>query len=134
MSFRSTDSISRGTGAADTLSGEVAGQCQQKEGVHQNDNRGAANNMCRIEDEGSYLSQMFSKIRSEAHSKAVDSLRGLPSSYYQRAQSSANKQQALESYLRFLFLTSNKFGSEAEQAKAFLVAYDPELSTDGVLR
>jgi hypothetical protein len=134
MSFRSTDSISRGTGAADTLADEVAGQCQQREGVHQSDNRGAANNMCRIEDEGTYLSQMFNKIRSEAHSKAVDSLRSLPSSYYQRAQSSANKQQALESYLRFLFLTSNKFGSEAEQAKAFLIAYDPELSTDGVLR
>ena len=134
MSFRSTDSISRGTGAADTLSDEVAGQCQQREGVHNSDNRGAANNMCRIEDEGTYLSQMFNKIRSEAHGKAVDTLRTLPSSYYQRAQSSANKQQALESYLRFLFLTSNKSGIEAEQAKAFLIAYDPELSTDGVLR
>ena len=77
---------------------------------------------------------MFSKIRSEAHARAVETLRSLPSSYYRRAQSSANKQQAIESYLRFLFLTSNKSGSEAEQSKAFLVAYDPELNTDGVLR
>ncbi len=134
MSFRSTDSISRGTDAADTLSDEVAGQCQQREGVRDNDTRGAANNMCRIDDEGTYLSQMFNKIRNEAHLRAVESLRGLPSSYYRRAQSSANKQQAIESYLRFLFLTSNKLGSEAEQAKAFLIAYDPELNTDGVLR
>lgn len=134
MSFRSTDSISRGTGAADTLADEVSGQCQQREGVHESDNRGAANSMCQISDEGTYLSQMFNKIRMEAHSKAVNSLRSLPSSYYQRAQTSANKQQALESYLRFLFLTSDKSGSEAEQAKAFLIAYDPELSTDGILR
>ena len=134
MSFRATDSISHGTGAADTLSGEVGGQCQQKEGVHDNDTRGASNNTCPIEDEGTYLGQMFSKIRSEAHARAVETLRSLPSSYYRRAQSSANKQQAIESYLRFLFLTSNKSGSEAEQSKAFLVAYDPELTTDGVLR
>lgn len=134
MSFRSTDSISRGTGAADTLADEVSGQCQQRNGVHNNDSRGAGNSVCRIEDEGTYLTQMFNKIRDQAHSRAVESLRGLPSSYYTRAQSSANKQQAIESYLRFLFLTSNKSGSEAEQAKAFLIAYDPELSTDGVLR
>jgi hypothetical protein len=134
MSFRSTDSISRATSAADTLSDEVAGQCSQREGVRENDTRGAANNICRIDDEGTYLRQMFNKIRSEAHLKAVDSLRGLPSSYYRRAQSSANKQQAVESYLRFLFLTSNKSGSDAEQAKALLIAYDPELNTDGVLR
>src|SRR5258705_351779 len=134
MSFRSTDSISRGTGEADTLSDEVGGQCQQREGVRDNDTRGAANNMCRIDDEGTYLNKMFNKIRSEAHLRAVESLRGLPSSYYRRAQSSATKQQAIESYLRFLFLTSNKSGTEAEQAKGFLIAYDTELNTDGVLR
>lgn len=134
LSFRSTDSISRATSAAETLSDEVSAQCQQREGVRDNDTHGASNNICRIDDEGTYLSQMFNKIRNEAHLRAVESLRGLPSSYYRRAQSSANKQQAIESYLRFLFLTINKSGSEAEQAKAFLTAYDPELSTDGVLR
>ncbi len=134
MSFRSTDSISRGTGEADTLSDEVGGQCQQREGVRDNDTGGATNNMCRIDDEGTNLSKMFNKIRKDAHLRAVESLRGFPSSYYRRAQSSANKQQAIESYLRFLFVTSNKSNSEAEQAKAFLIAYDPELSTDGVLR
>jgi len=134
MSFRSTDSISKAMGTTDTLSAEVGGQCQQREGVHQNDTRGAGNNMCRVDDEGTYLSQMFSKMQGEARMKAVDSLRAVPGSYYSRAQSAANKQQAIESYLRFLFLTSNKSGSEAEQAKAFLVAYDPELSSDGQLR
>jgi hypothetical protein len=134
MSFRSTDSISRATSAADTLSDEVAGQCSQREGVRDNDTRGASNNICRIDDEGTYLRQMFNKIRTEAHLRAVDSLRGLPSSYFRRAQSSATKQQSIESYLRFLFLTTDKSGSEAEQAKNFLVAYDPELSTDGIMR
>lgn len=134
MSFRSTDSISRGTGEADTLSADVGGQCQQKEGVNDNDSRGNRNNICQIADEGTYLSQMFTKIRNDAQSRAADTLRGLPSSYYRRAQSSANKAQAVESYLRFLFLTNNKSGSEAEQAKAFLISYDPELSTDGFVR
>ncbi len=134
MSFRSTDSISRSTGNADTLSADVSGQCQQREGVHDNDTRGAGNNMCRIDDEGTYLSQMFTKIRNDAQSRAVETLRELPSSYYRRAQSSANKAQAVESYLRFLFLTNNKSGGEAEQAKAFLISYDPELTTDGIVR
>lgn len=134
MSFRSTDSISRGTGEAETLSADVSGQCQQKEGVNDTDSRGNRNSICQLSDEGTYLSQMFTKISNDAQSRAVGTLRELPSTYYRRAQTSANKAQAIESYLRFLFLTNNKSGSEAEQAKAFLVAYDPELSTDGVVR
>lgn len=134
MSFRSTDSISRSTGAADTLADEISGQCQQREGVNQNDARGAVNRMCPIDDEGTYLNRMFMKIRSDAHARAVQTLQGLPFTYYRKAQTSANKQQAVEAYMRFLFLTNNKSGTEAEQAKAFLVGYDPELVTDGTFR
>lgn len=134
MSFRSTDSVSRGTGAADTLADEVSGQCQQRENVHQNDARGAVNNMCNVDDESTYVNRMIMKISSTAHTKAVQALQGLPFSYYRKAQSSANKQQAVETYLRFLFLTNNKSGTEAAQSKAFLIEYDPELATDGVFR
>ena len=134
MSFRSIDSISKATGTADTLTADLSGQCSQREGVHQDDTRGAGNNFCQINDEGTYLSQMFSKMQTDARPIAVRTLQSLPASYYNRAQSAANKQQAIESYLRFLFLTSNKTGSEADQARAYLVAYDPELSSDGILR
>jgi len=134
MSFRSTDSISRATGDALTLSDDVKDQCQQREGVRNDDSRGAGNHACQIADEGTYVGQMFTKIRNEAQLHALEALRALPSSYYRRAQSAANKSQAVESYLRFLFLTSSKSGSEAEQAKAFLTAYDPELNTDGIMR
>lgn len=134
MSFRSTDSISKATGTADTLSADVSGQCQQREGVHENDTRGAGNRMCQIDDEGTYLSQMFSKMQADARVAAIRTLQSLPASYYSRAQSAANKQQTIESYLRYLFLTANKTGAEADQARAYLVAYDPELSSDGVLR
>ena len=134
MTFRSTDSISRATGTADTLSADVSGQCQQRENVHQNDTRGAGNNMCQINDEGTYLNQMFTKMQADARPVAIQTLRSLPTSYYNRAQAAANKQQAIESYLRYLFLTSNKTGAEANQARAYLVAYDPELSSDGILR
>jgi hypothetical protein len=134
MSFRSTDSISRATGTADTLSADVGAQCQQREGVHQNDTHGAGNNMCQISDEGTYLSQMFTKMQSDARPIAVRTLQSLPASYYNRAQSAANKQQAIESYLRYLFLTSDKTGAQADQARSYLVAYDPELSSDGILR
>jgi len=134
MSFRSTDSVSRTTGTADTLSADVSGQCQQREGVHQNDTRGAGNNMCQISDEGTYLSQMFTKMQADARPVAIRTLQSLPASYYNRAQSAANKQQAIESYLRYLFLTSDKTGAQADQARSYLVAYDPELSSDGILR
>jgi hypothetical protein len=134
LSFRATDSISRATSTADTLSADVSGQCQQREGVNENDTRGARENRCQIENETTYLSQMFTKLQGDARPRAIASLRSLPSSYYSRAQSAGNKQQAVENYLRFLFLTSNKSGADAEQAKAFLIAYDPELSSDGVLR
>jgi hypothetical protein len=134
LSFRSTDSISRATGTADTLSADLNGQCQQLEGVHQDDTRGAGNKFCQMNDEGTYLSQMFSKMQSDASPVAIRTLQSLPGSYYNRAQTAANKQQAIESYLRFLFLTSSKNGTEAIQARSYLVAYDPELSSDGILR
>lgn len=134
MSFRSTDSISRGTDAADTLSDDVSGQCIQREGVHDNDTHGASNSVCQLGDEATYLSKMFTKVRNDAQVRALDTLRSLPSSYYRRAQTAPNKAQAVESYLRFLFLTSYKSGSEAEQAKSFLSSYDPELTTDGIMR
>jgi len=134
MSFRSTDSISRATGAAESLSSDVSSQCQQREGVRNDDSRGARNNICQVGDESTYMSQMFTKIRNDAQIQALQILRSLPSSYYRRAQSAPNKSQAVESYLRFLFLTSSKSGSEAEQAKTFLTSYDPELTTDGIMR
>lgn len=134
LSFRSTDSISRVTSTVETLAGDVAGQCSQRENVHDNDTRGASNVICQIDPEGNYLSVMFNTMKSQAHARAVQDLRNLPFSYFKRAQTSANKLQSVESYLRFLFLTSSKSGIEAEQAKAFLIAYDPELKTDGVMR
>jgi len=134
MTFRSQDSISRATGTADTLSADVSGQCQQRENVHQNDTRGTGNNMCQINDEGTYLNQMFTKMQADARPSAIRTLQSLPASYYNRAQSAANKQQAIESYLRYLFLTSDKTGTQADQARAYLVAYDPELGSDGILR
>jgi hypothetical protein len=56
----------------------------------------------------------------------------LPLSYYKRAKTSANRQQSVEDYLRFIFLTSSKNSAEAEEAKKFLLAFDSELTTDGV--
>jgi hypothetical protein len=55
-------------------------------------------------------------------------------SYYRRAQSAANRQQSVEDYLRFIFLTRDKSATEAQQAKAYVIAFDPELTTDGVIR
>ena len=134
MSFRSTDSISRATGEAETLSADVNSQCQQREGVRPDDSRGARSSVCEMSDEGTYLGQMFTKVRNEAQGHALDTLRSLPSGYYRRAQTAPNKAQAVESYLRFLFLTGDKSGSDADQAKTFLSSYDPELTTDGVMR
>jgi hypothetical protein len=73
-------------------------------------------------------------LRADASSRAYTLLAELPLSYYKRAKSAANRQQSVEDYLRFLFLTSSKNGTEAEDAKKFLLAFDAELKTDGVLR
>jgi hypothetical protein len=58
----------------------------------------------------------------------------LPLSFYKRARAAAAKPQAVEDYLRFLFLTSQKNSPDAEDAKKYLLAFDAELKTDGVLR
>lgn len=133
MSFRFTDSISRSVRTADTLEAAVSGQCIERQGVHRWD-YSARDNVCDIPHKAAFIEQMGRKVKGEARAKAYEQLRALPLSYYTRARSAANRQQAIEDYLRFLFLTRDKNGSEAQEAQNALLAYDPELKTDGVLR
>ncbi len=134
LSFRATDSVSRSTQAADTLETSVNTECVAREGVRSED-YGARNNDCReIGDKFSYMRQMLDYVKGNAKRRAFTHLSALPLSYYTRARGAANRQQAVEDYLRFLFLTREKGGNEALEAQRALVAYDPELQTDGVLR
>ena len=77
---------------------------------------------------------MVEKIKGDAYAAAMSQLGSLPTSYYARARSAANRQQGVEDYLRFLFLTQDKSGGEVQEAQRLLAAFDPELRTDGVLR
>jgi hypothetical protein len=133
MSFRATDSISRSAQAAETLGANVTYQCEQYEEVHPGD-RSVNNSQCNVQSEEAYVGEMVVRVQGDARSNASAQLRALPLSYYKRARAAANRQQAIEDYLRFLFLTGNKSGTEASDAQRALLAYDPELKTDGVLR
>lgn len=134
LSFRYTDSISRSVGAAETLSASVTDECVARSGVHEKDYSARNKDCYQIQSESGYMDKMSRQLRIDANSRASSLLRSLPLSYYKRAKSAVNRQQSVEDYLRFLFLTGNKNGSEAEEAKRFLLAFDAELKTDGVLR
>jgi hypothetical protein len=134
MSFRSTNSISRSLSAADVLEANVTQQCVQREGMRNSSGQYFDDPVCNISDEESYISAMAGKIKGEASLKAYAELSALPSNYYTRARSAMNRQQAIEDYLRFLFLTGDKGSAQVQEAQRALVAYDPELKTDGVLR
>lgn len=133
MSFRANDSVTRSTRGADTFEASVSQQCVQREGVHQRDNS-TRDSQCSLPDNETYVAQMIDQIKSRARVAALSQLDSLPLSYYTRAKSAANRQRAVEDYLRFLFMTRDKSGSEAKEAQGFLVAFDPELKTDGVMR
>lgn len=133
MSLRASDSISRGVRAGDSLQAGDSWECIARSGVNQQDS-GVRDNMCPEPNTGAFFGGIVGKIKRDAHLLAVAQLRELPLSYYKRAQSSANRQQSIEDYLRFVFLTGDKSSSEAEQARGALIAFDPELTTDGVLR
>jgi hypothetical protein len=133
MSLRSNDSIARSTRGAENLEAGNQVECVEKSGVDQRD-YSARDSSCPPPDRGAFFGGLVGKIKGDAHLIAVAQLRDLPLSYYRRAQSAANRQQSVEDYLRFVFLARDKSGSEAQQAKEFLLAYDPELKTDGILR
>ena len=88
----------------------------------------------RIKDDAGYLDQMTAQIKGQARLRAQGLLQDLPLSYYTRARSALNKPQAVEDYLRFLFLTGDKNSAEARSAQKFLLDFDLELKTDGILR
>jgi hypothetical protein len=133
MSFRVTDSVSRSTRVAETLEASVSRQCVQREGTHPKDHS-TRDAVCDIGDEQSYLFQMTEKLKGDAYALAIAQLGSLPHNYYARARSATNQQQGVEDYLRFLFLTRDKNGGEVQEAQRLLVAFDPELRTDGILR
>jgi len=133
MSLRSSDSIARGARSGDTLQANDEWQCVERTGVNEKD-YGKRDQYCPNPDPREFFGRVAGKIKSDAFMHATTQLRELPLSYYRRAQSAANRQQSVEDYLRFVFLTSDKSGTEAQQAKAYLVAFDPELTTDGVIR
>jgi len=132
MSLRPNDSISRSARDTQNLEAGDQWQCVERSGVNPQD-YSARDSSCPEPDRGAFFGGIVAKIKRDANSAAIAQLRDLPLSYYHRAQSTSNRQQSVEDYLRFVFLTSNKSGSEAEQAKSFLIAYDPELKTDGIL-
>lgn len=134
LSFRYADSVSRSVRAAETLTATVADECVARAGVDERD-RSASNNDCsQIQNEAGYIEKLSAQLRGQASNSAYALLRDLPTSYFKRAKSAANRQQSIEDYLRFVFLTSDKNGADAESAKKFLLDFDPELKTDGVLR
>lgn len=135
LSFRYADSISRSVRSAETLEATANDQCLAREGVPVNI-YGLPNQSCdgRIKDEQGYIDQMTAEIKRDAQQRAYALLQDLPLSFYKRARAAAVKPQAVEDYLRFLFLTSQKNSPDAEDAKKYLLAFDAELKTDGVLR
>lgn len=134
LSFRSVNSISRGVRAAETLEASVGQRCVQREGLRDGSGNYMNDPPCNLAAEEAYISEMTGKITSDARQRAYSQLSDLPRSYFVHAQSAANRTQAVEDYLRFLFLAREKDGSDAQTAKTFLLAFDPELRTDGVLR
>lgn len=134
LSFRSIDSVSRSTRDADMLETSVSRECVAREGVRQGDHNARDQRCDELGDAGVFMRQMIDHVKGGAQQRALYQLSQLPQSYYARARSSANRQQAVEDYLRFIFLTGDKASAEAREAQRALVAYDPELKTDGVLR
>lgn len=133
LSFRYADSISRSVRTAETLNTSVADECVERTGVNEKDGS-ARNSDCSRIDESIYLSRMSNELKRDAKIRASTLLSELPLSYYRRAKTAANRPQAIEDYLQFLFLSANKFSAEAEDAKKSVLGFDAELTTDGVLR
>jgi hypothetical protein len=133
LTFRYTDSISRSVRSAETLTASVTDECIARRGVNENDYR-ARNSDCSQVQESTYTEKLSSQLKADANRRAYVLLADLPLSYYKRAKTAANRQQSVEDYLRFLFLTSAKNSAEAEDAQKLLLAFDPELKTDGILR
>ena len=134
LAFRSMNSISRTMGAAETLEASLNQECVQREGMRNYSGNYQSDPPCNIQSEEAYISQMAAKIINDARRMATSEVIGLPQSYYQSARSATNRQVSVEDYFRFLFLTQDKTGTEAQSAKALLLSIDPELKTDGILR
>jgi len=133
VAFRVSDNISHSTGAAETFDASVSLQCVQREGVNPGD-YSARDTRCDIGSEQAYFSQMVQKIKNDTYAVATAQLRALPANYYVRARSATNRQQGIEDYVRFLFLVEDKTKGDAQDARRILASYDPELTTDGVIR
>ena len=79
------------------------------------------------------MGEMVNRVRNDARAQASVQLRALPLNYLRRAKSATTASSPLKT-LRVPFPDGRQSEEEALEAQRALIAFDPELKTDGVLR
>jgi hypothetical protein len=124
--LQATDTISNNKHLLGTLVSSVEDSCTERSGVHPKDTS-LSDNTCYLSSESSYLGRMIDKVKAEARSKVYIQLKTFPERLYRRAISASSREQAVEEFLNFLFITSDRSGDEAIQAMNYISSYDPDL-------
>lgn len=135
LTLQIDDSILRKTGFAGEATGTAKYDCTAVIGVQKDDYQGARNSSCPEFDQRALYAQMAEQVQAEAQTQAATAIRGVAKSYLELARRAAADQgMALENYILFALLSSDKSGQDYQQALASIHARDADLNPETALR
>lgn len=160
LTLQVDDTILRGTRLAGEASGSVDQTCTARRGVQDNDwgqnvekaaSGGFLNNLvqsftssqqrqvppntdCPDVPRSQRFFEMVEQLTAKAQSEAASALRTVARSYYELAKRATDADIAVENYITFALLTTDKSGTEFREALAAIKAKDADLNPEAALR
>jgi tetratricopeptide (TPR) repeat protein len=130
------DSILRATRPAGTASAPLSENCVERNGFRQDDSehRGIDNAACEPMERATKMPLMAGSIASQAEAQGAAAIRGVAKSYLEVAKRATDQDTALENYILFTLLSSEKNSAEYQQAVAAVRARDADLKPETALR
>ncbi|MEO0247999.1 MAG: hypothetical protein ABIN58_00365 [candidate division WOR-3 bacterium] len=138
LSLNVIDATSYQTRLVGDVSDGFRDQCTARWGVPERDDWCGffdvyRNQECRLPDDQTYFERMNEKVKAETRSKVIGALREFLRSFFERAKGKP-PDAALEDYITFVFLITNKTSPEFKEALEFIKSRDEDLRTDGILK
>jgi hypothetical protein len=135
MTLQVDDTISKGSRNAGEAVGSLNDSCVDRQGVRDDDVAGGVvhNNPCPVPDRRMKLQEMTEQVRDQAQQRAAAAIRSVANGYSELARRATDQEVALEDYIVYVLLASDKSSTEYQQAITAIRGRDADLKLESAL-
>ena len=135
LTLQVDDTISKGSRNAGEAASSLNDSCVDRQGVRDDDVASGAvqNNICPPPDRRSKLQEMVEQVRDQAQQRAATAIRSVATGYFDLARRATDQEVALEDYIVYVLLASDKSSTEYQQAMMAIRGRDADLNPESAL-